>query len=119
MEKLFNYLVLIFIAAPMLKVITFYIIQRLLHPKAPDKRTSQIDAEAKKISVQFNKLLKANQLSREDILIIKQMLKKYACKSYQNDCHLIYSVLKHGNIRMNELGSLEVFLDNKMKKVKC
>lgn len=120
MEKLFTLLVFGWVILAAVKILVFWITQKLLHPTPKTtKRNSRVDAQAKKVSAQFNQLLKARALSREDILIIRNQLKKYACKRYTNDAHMIYSVLKHGNVRMNELGSLEIFLDSKKRKIKC
>ena len=116
MEKLFWYATLIITGVAALKVFVFWIIQKILHPEVKkQRRSSLVEAETNKVSSLFNQLLKSRQLTREDILIVRNILKKYACKKYTNDAHLIYSVLKHGNVRRQDLGTIEVFLESKIK----
>lgn len=120
MEKLFVYLVYGYFAIAILKVLVFYLYQRLMHPvQAKRKRTALVNNQAARVSALFNQLLKARVLTREDILSMRKSLSKYACKKYNNDCNLIYSVLKHANVKANELGSLEVWLESKRQKSKC
>lgn len=115
MEKLFYYLVAGTIAIPVIKVIIFWGTQKLLNSKREVKR---MDAASMRISRYFNKLLKAKALCYDDINSIYRILKKYAHGRYNNNIHLIYSVLKHGNIRRQDLANLEIILDSIARKKK-
>ena len=116
MEKLFYYLVAGTIAIPVVKVLIFWITQKLLHS---DKKAERMDAASTRISSYFNKLLKAKAMSYSDINSIYNILKKYAHgKKYNNNIHLIYSVLKHEAVRRQDLGNIEVMLDSIARKKK-
>ena len=115
MEKLFYYLIAGAIAIPTIKVFIFWSTQKLLQPT----KEKRMDAASMRISRYFNKLLKAHALSYQDINSIYNILKKYAHgKKYNNNIHLIYSVLKHGNIRRQDLANLEIILDSISRKKK-
>ena len=119
MEKLFYYLVAGTIAIPVIKVIIFWGTQKLLNSKREVKR---MDAASIRLSSYFNKLLKAKALCYDDINSIYRILKKYAGgKKYNNNIHLIYSVLKHEAVRRQDLGNIEVILDSiaRKKKIKA
>ena len=114
MEKLFYYLVAGTIAIPVIKVIIFWGTQKLLNSKREVKR---MDAASTRLSSYFNKLLKAKALCYDDINSIYRILKKYAGgKKYNNNIHLIYSVLKHEAVRRQDLGNIEVMLDSIARK---
>ena len=116
MEKLFYYLVAGTIAIPVIKVIIFWGTQKLLNSKREVKR---MDAASIRLSSYFNKLLKAKALCYDDINSIYRILKKYAGgKKYNNNIHLIYSVLKHEAVRRQDLGNIEVMLDSIARKKK-
>ena len=116
MEKLFYYLVAGTIAIPVIKVIIFWGTQKLLNSKREVKR---MDAASTRLSNYFNKLLKAKALCYDDINSIYRILKKYAGgKKYNNNIHLIYSVLKHEAVRRQDLGNIEVMLDSIARKEK-
>ena len=116
MEKLFYYLVAGTIAIPVIKVIIFWGTQKLLNSKREVKR---MDAASTRLSNYFNKLLKAKALCYDDINSIYRILKKYAGgKKYNNNIHLIYSVLKHEAVRRQDLGNIEVMLDSIARKKK-
>ena len=116
MEKLFYYLVAGTIAIPVIKVIIFWGTQKLLNSKREVKR---MDAASTRLSNYFNKLLKAKALCYDDINSIYRILKKYAGgKKYNNNIHLIYSVLKHEAVRRQDLGNIEVILDSIARKKK-
>ena len=116
MEKLFYYLVAGTIAIPVIKVIIFWGTQKLLNSKREVKR---MDAASIRLSNYFNKLLKAKALCYDDINSIYRILKKYAGgKKYNNNIHLIYSVLKHEAVRRQDLGNIEVMLDSIARKKK-
>ena len=116
MEKLFYYLVAGTIAIPVIKVIIFWGTQKLLNSKREVKR---MDAASTRLSSYFNKLLKAKALCYDDINSIYRILKKYAGgKKYNNNIHLIYSVLKHEAVRRQDLGNIEVMLDSIARKKK-
>ena len=116
MEKLFYYLLAGTIAIPVIKVIIFWGTQKLLNSKREVKR---MDAASMRISRYFNKLLKAKALCYDDINSIYRILKKYAGgKKYNNNIHLIYSVLKHEAVRRQDLGNIEVMLDSIARKKK-
>ena len=116
MEKLFYYLVAGTIAIPVVKVLIFWITQKLLHS---DKKAERMDAASIRLSSYFNKLLKAKALCYDDINSIYRILKKYAGgKKYNNNIHLIYSVLKHEAVRRQDLGNIEVMLDSIARKKK-
>ena len=116
MEKLFYYLVAGTIAIPVIKVIIFWGTQKLLNSKRKVKR---MDAASIRLSKYFNKLLKAKALCYDDINSIYRILKKYAGgKKYNNNIHLIYSVLKHEAVRRQDLGNIEVMLDSIARKKK-
>lgn len=115
-EKLFYYLVVGFFGLAFIKIFIYWSLLKL--KERPKKNNTLVKAEAEKVSLMFNKLLKAKALTRADILIIRNILKKYTTKRYENDCHLIYSVLKHENVRLNDLGSIQVFLESKKIKSK-
>ena len=119
MGKLFYYLVAGTIAIPVIKVIIFWGTQKLLNSKREVKR---MDAASIRLSSYFNKLLKAKALCYDDINSIYRILKKYAGgKKYNNNIHLIYSVLKHEAVRRQDLGNIEVILDSiaRKKKIKA
>ena len=116
MEKLFYYLVAGTIAIPVIKVIIFWGTQKLLNSKREVKR---MDAASIRLSNYFNKLLKSKALCYDDINSIYRILKKYAGgKKYNNNIHLIYSVLKHEAVRRQDLGNIEVMLDSIARKKK-
>ena len=116
MEKLFYYLVAGTIAIPVIKVIIFWGTQKLLNSKREVKR---MDAASIRLSSYFNKLLKAKSLCYDDINSIYRILKKYAGgKKYNNNIHLIYSVLKHEAVRRQDLGNIELILDTIARKKK-
>lgn len=115
MEKLFYYLIAATIAIPVIKVFVFWITQKLLNSKREVKR---MDAASMRVSRYFNKLLKAKALSYQDINSIYNILKKYSNGTYNNNIHLIYSVLKHGNIRRQDIANLEILLDSIARKKK-
>ena len=116
MEKLFYYLIAATIAIPVIKVFVFWITQKLLNSKREVKR---MDAASIRLSSYFNKLLKAKALCYDDINSIYRILKKYAGgKKYNNNIHLIYSVLKHEAVRRQDLGNIEVILDSIARKKK-
>ena len=115
MEKLFYYLVAGTIAIPVIKVIIFWGTQKLLNSKREVKR---MDAASMRVSRYFNKLLKAHALSYQDINSIYNILKKYSHGTYNNNIHLIYSVLKHEAISKKHLGDIEVMLDSIARKKK-
>ena len=116
MEKLFTYLLAGTIAIPVIKVIIFWGTQKLLNSKREVKR---MDAASIRLSNYFNKLLKAKALCYDDINSIYRILKKYAGgKKYNNNIHLIYSVLKHEAVRRQDLGNIEVMLDSIARKKK-
>ena len=116
MEKLFYYLVAGTIAIPVVKVLIFWITQKLLHS---DKKAERMDAASTRISSYFNKLLKAKAMSYSDINSIYNILRKYAHgKKYNNNIHLIYSVLKNEAVRRQDLANLEVMLDSIARKKK-
>ena len=116
MEKLFYYLIAATIAIPVIKVFVFWITQKLLNSKREVKR---MDAASIRLSNYFNKLLKAKALCYDDINSIYRILKKYAGgKKYNNNIHLIYSVLKHEAVRRQDLGNIEVMLDSIARKKK-
>ena len=116
MEKLFYYLVAGTIAIPVVKVLIFWITQKILHS---NKEIKRMDAASLRISSYFNKLLKAKAMSYSDINSIYNILKKYAHgKKYNNNIHLIYSVLKHEAVRRQDLGNIEVMLDSIARKKK-
>ena len=116
MEKLFYYLIAATIAIPVIKVFVFWITQKLLNSKRKVKR---MDAASIRLSKYFNKLLKAKALCYDDINSIYRILKKYAGgKKYNNNIHLIYSVLKHEAVRRQDLGNIEVMLDSIARKKK-
>ena len=116
MEKLFTYLLAGTIAIPVAKVFIFWITQKLLNSKRKVKR---MDAASIRLSKYFNKLLKAKALCYDDINSIYRILKKYAGgKKYNNNIHLIYSVLKHEAVRRQDLGNIEVMLDSIARKKK-
>ena len=116
MEKLFTYLLAGTIAIPVIKVIIFWGTQKLLNSKREVKR---MDAASIRLSSYFNKLLKAKALCYDDINSIYRILKKYAGgKKYNNNIHLIYSVLKHEAVRRQDLGNIEVILDSIARKKK-
>ena len=116
MEKLFYYLIAGTIAIPVAKVIIFWGTQKLLNSKRKVKR---MDAASIRLSKYFNKLLKAKALCYDDINSIYRILKKYAGgKKYNNNIHLIYSVLKHEAVRRQDLGNIEVMLDSIARKKK-
>ena len=97
MEKLFYYLIAATIAIPVIKVFVFWITQKMLQPT----KEKRMDAASMRISRYFNKLLKAHALSYQDINSIYNILKKYSHGTYNNNIHLIYSVLKHEAISKN------------------
>ena len=116
MEKLFYYLIAATIAIPVIKVFVFWITQKLLNSKREVKR---MDAASIRLSSYFNKLLKAKALCYDDINSIYRILKKYAGgKKYNNNIHLIYSVLKHEAVRRQDLGNIELILDTIARKKK-
>lgn len=116
MEKLFTYLLAATIAIPAIKVLVFWMTQKLLNSKREVKR---MDAASIRLSNYFNKLLKAKALCYDDINSIYRILKKYAGgKKYNNNIHLIYSVLKHEAVRRQDLGNIEVMLDSIARKKK-
>ena len=116
MEKLFYYLVAGTIAIPVVKVLIFWITQKILHS---NKEIKRMDAASLRISSYFNKLLKAHALRYDDINSIYNILRKYAHgKKYNNNIHLIYSVLKHEAVRRQDLGNIEVMLDSIARKKK-
>ena len=114
MEKLFYYLVAGTIAIPVIKVFVFWITQKMLQPT----KEKRMDAASMRISRYFNKLLKAHALSYQDINSIYNILKKYSHGTYNNNIHLIYSVLKHEAISKKHLGDIEVMLDSIARKKK-
>ena len=114
MEKLFYYLVAGTIALPVIKVFVFWITQKMLQPT----KEKRMDAASMRISRYFNKLLKAHALSYQDINSIYNILKKYSHGTYNNNIHLIYSVLKHEAISKKHLGDIEVMLDSIARKKK-
>ena len=116
MEKLFYYLIAGTIAIPVVKVLIFWITQKILHS---NKEIKRMDAASLRISSYFNKLLKAHALRYDDINSIYNILRKYAHgKKYNNNIHLIYSVLKHEAVRRQDLGNIEVMLDSIARKKK-
>ena len=116
MEKLFYYLIAATIAIPVIKVFVFWLTQKLLNSKREVKR---MDAASIRLSNYFNKLLKAKALCYDDINSIYRILKKYAGgKKYNNNIHLIYSVLKHEAVRRQDLGNIELILDTIARKKK-
>ena len=115
MEKLFYYLVAGTIAIPVIKVFVFWMIEKLLHS---NKEVKRMDAASLRISRYFNKLLKAHALKYDDINNICRILKKYSHGTYNNNIHLIYSVLKHEAISKKHLGDIEVMLDSIARKKK-
>ena len=116
MEKLFTYLLAGTIAIPVIKVIIFWGTQKLLNSKREVKR---MDAASIRLSNYFNKLLKSKALCYDDINSIYRILKKYAGgKKYNNNIHLIYSVLKHEAVRRQDLGNIELILDTIARKKK-
>lgn len=115
MEKLFWYTTLLITGVAAAKIFVFWVIQKILHPEEVKDKKSLEEGENAKVRSLFNQLLKSRQLTRDDILIVRNILKKYSCKKYTSDAHMIYSVLKHGNIRRQDLGTIEVFLENKIK----
>ena len=116
MEKLFYYLLAGTIAIPVIKILVFWMIQKLLHS---NKEVKRMDAASLRISRYFNKLLKAHALKYDDINNICRILKKYSGgKRYNNNIHLIYSVLKHEAVRRQDLANLEVMLDTIARKKK-
>ena len=116
MEKLFYYLLAGTIAIPVIKVIIFWGTQKLLNSKREVKR---MDAASIRLSTYFNKLLKAKALCYDDINSIYNILRKYAHgKKYNNNIHLIYSVLKNEAVRRQDLANLEVMLDSIARKKK-
>ena len=116
MEKLFTYLLAGTIAIPVAKVFIFWITQKLLNSKREVKR---MDSASIRLSNYFNKLLKSKALCYDDINSIYRILKKYAGgKKYNNNIHLIYSVLKHEAVRRQDLGNIEVMLDSIARKKK-
>ena len=114
MEKLFYYLIAGTIALPVIKVFVFWITQKMLQPT----KEKRMDAASMRISRYFNKLLKAHALSYQDINSIYNILKKYSHGTYNNNIHLIYSVLKHEAISKKHLGDIEVMLDSIARKKK-
>ena len=114
MEKLFYYLVAGTIAIPVAKVFIFWSTQKMLQPT----KEKRMDAASMRISRYFNKLLKAHALSYQDINSIYNILKKYSHGTYNNNIHLIYSVLKHEAISKKHLGDIEVMLDSIARKKK-
>ena len=114
MEKLFYYLIAGTIAIPVIKVFVFWITQKMLQPT----KEKRMDAASMRISRYFNKLLKAHALSYQDINSIYNILKKYSHGTYNNNIHLIYSVLKHEAISKKHLGDIEVMLDSIARKKK-
>ena len=114
MEKLFYYLIAATIAIPVIKVFVFWITQKMLQPT----KEKRMDAASMRISRYFNKLLKAHALSYQDINSIYNILKKYSHGTYNNNIHLIYSVLKHEAISKKHLGDIEVMLDSIARKKK-
>ena len=116
MEKLFTYLLAGTIAVPVIKILVFWMIQKLLHSNKDAKR---LDAASIRLSNYFNKLLKAKALCYDDINSIYNILRKYAHgKKYNNNIHLIYSVLKNEAVRRQDLANLEVMLDSIARKKK-
>ena len=81
-------------------------------------KEKRMDAASMRISRYFNKLLKAHALSYQDINSIYNILKKYSHGTYNNNIHLIYSVLKHEAISKKHLGDIEVMLDSIARKKK-
>ena len=109
MEKLFTYLLAGTIAVPVIKILVFWMIQKLLHS---NKEVKRMDAASIRISEHFNKLLKAKAMSYRDINSIYSILKKYGQgKKYNSNIHLIYSVLKHESVRRQDLANIEVILN--------
>ena len=116
MEKLFYYLIAATIAIPVVKVFIFWSTQKIIHS---NKEVKRMDAASLRISSYFNKLLKAHALRYDDINSIYRILKKYAGgKKYNNNIHLIYSVLKHEAVRRQDLGNIELILDSIARKKK-
>ena len=116
MEKLFYYLIAATIAIPVVKVFIFWSTQKIIHS---NKEVKRMDAASLRISSYFNKLLKAHALRYDDINSIYNILRKYAHgKKYNNNIHLIYSVLKHEAVRRQDLANLEVMLDTIARKKK-
>ena len=114
MEKLFTYLIAATIAIPTIKIFVFWGTQKMLQPT----KEKRMDAASMRISRYFNKLLKAHALSYQDINSIYNILKKYSHGTYNNNIHLIYSVLKHEAIGKKHLGDIEVMLDSIARKKK-
>lgn len=112
MERLFNYLIAGCIIISAAKIFIYWIIQKLLHPKAPDKRTKLMNSRAEATSKMFNTLLKSKKLDYPSINSIYKILKRYAGnKRYNNNIHLIYSTLKHSAIRNQDLAQIQFILD--------
>ena len=109
MEKLFYYLLLGAAAIPTIKILIFWMTQKILHG---DKKVKRMDAASVRLSEYFNKLLRDKAMSYSDINSIYSILKKYGQgKKYNSNIHLIYSVLKHEAVRRQDLGNIELILD--------
>lgn len=100
------------ILIPAIKTLIFWVTQKLAHYKT--SRTSQIDEQASRISKRFNYLSRSKVLTRKDILIIRNLCNRYVRKDkkYENDAHLIYSVLKYSNIQMKDIANIELVLNS-------
>lgn len=119
MEKLFYWLITGWILIAAAKVLIYWLIQKVLRNKTPDKRTKLMNSRAEYTSQLFNQCLKSKKLDYSSINSIYNILKKYAQdKKYNNNIHLIYSTLKHSAICNQDLANIQLILDSAKVKAK-
>lgn len=117
LDKLFNYFIGIALGYPMISILLFYVFQKILSA-GKDKRTERIDAATLQVSSKFNFLLKNRIITRSEILTICDMLSRYSRGHYENEAHEIYSILKYSPVKLNDIATLDVYLDTIIRKNK-
>lgn len=120
--KLYLFVSMIIVLPIVLKVWSFYMLQRLKVKKQKTRAVDTNDHElddlinykeiepyAKKARILFHDLMKAGRLSHEQILYLKKSIFRdlgiygadYRNCKFKNDCHAIYTYLKSTHLSVN------------------
>lgn len=143
MEKLFMLVIVIGIGVISLKILMTWFLGSLatitntktgtnVNPNHIEYSVRSDDVEKCYLVIKkhFKLLLQSRQLSRRDMLAIRDYLYKnvheYDRKKYKNDAHAIYSMLKANDLTITHLYAIDEYLkkisntgDGKNKKTTC
>lgn len=112
LEKVYWLVTGVIILSVMLRIALRWLWGKFLtsHPSA---NTKAIDYTRSK----FNKTLRSKRLQYKDITEIEKVLGKYSKgKKYNNNCHKIYSILKHCKVSRKDVAQVQLILDTALSR---